>query len=265
VAVRNELETMLAEAERQQLEIAYRRAERDRILQLIAVVERALSEETGKLDAEQRKAHDLQGDLISLRQQLDDLKRAKETVERTEESVTVLKHRPTPLAKTVFGKEVHFRLQTGRIAYVPLEELLEMFKREAKEKVWKLKQSPRITELLGPYRGFQLQYTLKRGNYTLQTREGTVQQSLVEVDHFVFLPVQEALGETLHDALRPESEFRSTPQNTTVTVWVYPDSFESIRVLKEELYKLGYLTACRPLPDGQPITGSPQGTRSTAQ
>ncbi len=52
------------------------------------------------------------------------------------------------------------------------------------------------------------------------------------------------------------------PNQATVTVWVYPDSFEQFRVLKEELYKLGYLTASRPMPEGQPISGSPQGTRS---
>jgi hypothetical protein len=55
------------------------------------------------------------------------------------------------------------------------------------------------------------------------------------------------------------------PNQATVTVWVYPDSFEPFRVLKEELYKLGYLTASRPMPQGQPITGSPQGSRSAVE
>jgi hypothetical protein len=55
------------------------------------------------------------------------------------------------------------------------------------------------------------------------------------------------------------------PNQTTVTVWVYPDSFAQFRTLKEELYKRGYLTASRPMPDGQPISGSPQGTYSTAE
>jgi hypothetical protein len=55
------------------------------------------------------------------------------------------------------------------------------------------------------------------------------------------------------------------PRQATVTVWVYPDSFDQFRQIKEELYKLGFLTASRPLPDGQPITGAPQGTRSAAQ
>lgn len=270
VAVRQDLDTMLAESQRQQMEIAYRRAERDRILLVISAVEKAMSDEAGKLTDEQRKAHEMQGSLVQLQQQEEDLKRALEAIERTEASVTVLKHRPTPLAKTVFGKEVHFRLQGGRIVYVPIDELVDMFKGEVKEKAWKLKQAPRITEMVGPYRGFQMQYTLKRGTFTMETRTGTMQQSLVELDNFMLLPVQEEMGETLEQALRPESELRSIlagydPNQATVTVWVYPDSFEALRVLKDELFKLGYLTASRPMPEGQMISGSPQGTRSTAQ
>ena len=48
------------------------------------------------------------------------------------------------------------------------------------------------------------------------------------------------------------------PNAVTVTVWVYPDSFPEFRELKEELYQLGFLTASRPMPDGQPISGSPR-------
>ena len=35
--------------------------------------------------------------------------------------------------------------------------------------------------------------------------------------------------------------------------------------MSAELFKLGYLTAGRPLPDGHPIGGSPDGTRSSAE
>jgi hypothetical protein len=55
------------------------------------------------------------------------------------------------------------------------------------------------------------------------------------------------------------------PNRTTVTVWTYPDSFHDFRRLKDELFKLGYLTAGRPMPHGAPIAGSPSGSRSAAQ
>ena len=50
-----------------------------------------------------------------------------------------------------------------------------------------------------------------------------------------------------------------------MTLWTYPDSFEMYRDLKTELYKLGYPTAGRPLPAGEPIAGSPSGSKSSAQ
>ena len=44
---------------------------------------------------------------------------------------------------------------------------------------------------MGPYRGFHLQYTLKRATYTLETRAGMAVQQRVELDHFVILPTQD--------------------------------------------------------------------------
>jgi hypothetical protein len=71
-------------------------------------------------------------------------------------------------------------------------------------------------------------------------------------------------------ALSPGSELFSRlkafkPQSTTVTVWVYPDSFDDFRSIKAELFKRGYLTAARPMPEGHPIGGSPDGSRSAAE
>ena len=64
VAVRHELDTMLASTQRQEIEIAYRRNERDRILTLISAAENALEQETNKLSEEQRRAHELQAQSV---------------------------------------------------------------------------------------------------------------------------------------------------------------------------------------------------------
>ncbi|MFM9115611.1 MAG: hypothetical protein ACKOU6_05560, partial [Planctomycetota bacterium] len=71
-------------------------------------------------------------------------------------------------------------------------------------------------------------------------------------------------------ALRANSDFlarfeRLDPARTTVTVWVYPDSFGYFRTFKKLLFEKGFLTAARPLPDGHPVGGSPDGSRSTAE
>jgi hypothetical protein len=54
-------------------------------------------------------------------------------------------------------------------------------------------------------------------------------------------------------------------QDTTITVWTYPDSYPEFRQLKEHLYQRGFLSAARPLPHGHPIGGSPHGSKSAAQ
>jgi hypothetical protein len=55
-----------------------------------------------------------------------------------------------------------------------------------------------------------------------------------------------------------------TPE-TTVTLWCYPDSFEEFRKLREELHRLGVPTAGRPMPEGAPIGGSTEGSKSVVQ
>jgi hypothetical protein len=90
------------------------------------------------------------------------------------------------------------------------------------------------------------------------------------LERFVLIPVRSDLGEPLETALQDGAEFRSLisqfdPNRTTVTVWVYPDSFDQFRQVKETLFRMGYLTAGRPMPEGQPIGGAPDGTRSASQ
>jgi len=55
------------------------------------------------------------------------------------------------------------------------------------------------------------------------------------------------------------------PGSTTITIWVYPESFQSFRLIKQILYKRGFATAARPLPLGHVISGGPNGSRSQAQ
>jgi len=52
---------------------------------------------------------------------------------------------------------------------------------------------------------------------------------------------------------------------STLTFWVYPDSFELYRSLQKHAHSLGFQVAGRPLPFGVPIAGSPAGTRSAGQ
>jgi hypothetical protein len=52
---------------------------------------------------------------------------------------------------------------------------------------------------------------------------------------------------------------------TAVTLWVYPDSFEVYRKLRDYLHDHDVTVAGRPLPDGVPIASSRHGTVSRGQ
>jgi len=270
-AVENDIHNVDAKIKRQQFEIAYRRKERDKFMQMVVSVEEELNRQRDELDESQSQRLNMGRDLLVARSELEDMKASRHSLENSTPPENVIEHLPTPMAKTVFGTEVHFRLDNGRVTYVPWDELIEKLKQEAPQTVWKLKGAVRVTETIGPVRGFRMKYTLRRAKHVRPIGGGAVSmQQRIELDRFVLVPVSGDLGEPLESALRKDSEFHSIlarhdPDRTTVTVWVYPNSFGQFRKLKEDLFRLGFLTAGRPMPEGHPIGGSPDGTRSASQ
>jgi hypothetical protein len=269
-AVERDIHQIDARIQRQQLEVAYRRTERDRLLQVLSAMEQQLESRRSALDTDHQAHLDTKRQLIAARHELDDLRASRQTLENSAPPKKVIQHLPTPMAQTVFGREVHFCLRGGRISYVPWDELVERLKEDAPNQVWKLRDSPTITETLPPVRGYRMKYTLRQGKQVRQVSGGTAVGRTVELDRFVLLPIKDELGEPLAAALGSASEFRAIlnnfePSRTTVTVWVYPDSFDAFRELKAELFQQGYATAGRPMPEGHPIGGSPDGSRSAAQ
>jgi hypothetical protein len=269
-AVTNDIHRIDSKIKRQQIEVVYRSKERDKMLEVVTMIEQRLRERQSELDDSQRQRLDASRKLMAARMEMEDLKASRQALESETPPENVIEHLPTPMAKTVFGREVHFRLAEGRLTYVPWDELVEQLKAEAPGKVWKLKEAPRITESIGPVRGFRMHFTLRRSTVVAPMGGGGMVRQGVELDRFVIVPVREGMGEPLSLALQEGSEFRTmlaqyNPDRTTVTVWVYPDSFNAFRQLKSALFQNGYLAAGRPMPEGQPIGGSPQGTRSAAQ
>jgi hypothetical protein len=269
-AVERDFKNLGEKMAREQFEIDYRRLERDRIATLVAAAESTLAEKRGALSAAQQAEYDLYAQLNQARRELRDLKLARDAALNTPETPGIIEHLPTPLAKTVFGKELHLRLDRGKIAYVPLNEMIAILKDDAQRNAWKLKDAQRMTETLGPVDGFRMKYTLARTEKTVSTNGGVARATYVELERFILLPVTDDLGEPLDLALAPGSATRGLlkdypPDRTTITVWVYPESFQEFRRFKAEMFKLGYATAGRPMPAGHPIGGSPDGTHSSAQ
>ncbi|MFM8378705.1 MAG: hypothetical protein ACKOB1_05190 [Planctomycetia bacterium] len=170
---------------------------------------------------------------------------------------------PTPIARTVTGEELHFQIDQGRIAYIPLVELFELAKTQTRRHSGSLTTMAQRIETVGPVQDFSLDYVI---DVKIDQARGQV---LVRSREWVVRPAGPGLGETLDEALRPQSRFRRVlgdiRPETTVTLWCYPDSFEQFRALREELHRLGIPTAGRPMPEGAPIGGSTEGSKSVVQ
>ena len=270
------VETRIAELDqhlqKQQIELDYRSRERDRIQLLLSAAERKLNDMKADLDTQQQQAIQDQQKLLAAQRDLEKLRIQAAALAGATSPVERLDHLPTPMAKTVFGKEEHFRLSDGKLAHVPWDDLVGRLKDDAPNKIWKLKDAPKITETIGPLGGFRLRYTLKKSEQLVKTDSGnTVRQQRASLDFFHLIPVEDQLGEPIQQAIdNPISQLNNVlgandPKNTTITVWVYPDSFEAFRQLKEHLFQLGYLTASRPMPEGRYMGGAPDGKRSASQ
>lgn len=254
----------------EQAAIEMRRSERNQMHLLVTEQKRALDEKRKQLDERKRLALELQAELDNSLNDLQNLRQQRLVAENATAPVAVIDHLPTPMAKTVFGKEVHFRLKDNRVVHVPMNALVEQMKIELPSAVRKLKDSSQVIDTVGPVGGFRLRYGLRIVEQVMQTQFGAARGKAGQFEGFVLIPTHEPQGEPIEHALQPGSQFmrnisRLNPESTTITVWVYPDSFDAFRALKKELFQRGFLTASWPLPEGHPISGSPQGTRSTAQ
>jgi len=170
---------------------------------------------------------------------------------------------PTPIGRTVTGDEIHFQLAAGRIAYIPLTELFEEAKARTQRNSGSLAAMQSRVETVGPVQDFSLDYVVE---VQINRAAGQV---MVRSREWVARPARREVGETLEHALARQSRFRTVLSgvrpDTTVTLWCYPDSFAEYRAIREELHRLDIPAACRPLPEGAPIGGSTEGSKSVAQ
>lgn len=251
-------------------ELAYRSAERLATVDQVTIAKKILDEEVNKLDDETRDRFEIEAELTELQRQLAELLQQQGDVSNQKNPPAILQHLPTPMAKTVFGHEVHAMLRGGKITVVPWNELVDALKREARGAVERNSQRNRITNTLGPIGGFTMKYALKSQSGLVTNGVNAGMGKLVELDRFILIPGEDILQETIDQALGPGGRLRAEltthqNRNVTVTVWVYPDSFQVFRALKERLFPEGFLCAARPLPFDIPIGASPHGSSSTAQ
>lgn len=237
--------------------------------QLAAVQSAALSAEArtaaeqSELAAGERELEETVARLAKLRRQLE------EESQRAPEA-QVLQHRITPIGKVVHGQELHFLLSRGRVSPVPVEELARRLAAQIerqKEMLAKLQTYEGEVEAVD---GFRMKYVVQRSRLSL-AEELRYGQHVIRmgVSQWTLIPEPNLPSESAEEALQRGSRFYQTllsaGPNATLTLWVYPDSFETCQALQEFAHRHGYEVAARPLPFGVMITGSPDGSRSIAQ
>ncbi|MCH7989038.1 MAG: hypothetical protein IID46_07785 [Planctomycetes bacterium] len=189
---------------------------------------------------------------------------------RVQPPVETIEHRLTPISHDVQGKEIHFRLYNGRIAYVPIDELIDRLRIQISQKKNSLLKYRRHIGEVGPVEGFRMSYMMVRQRLSaleeLKHGSGLVRITLTE---WQLQPEPDLETESAAEALQPGSNFiralRSADADASFTFWVYPDSFELFRKVQKYAHTVGFVVAARPLPFGVQIAGSPQGSRSAGQ
>ncbi len=247
-----------------------RRLQRSKLSLLTAAAQKMIDQRRGRLDTKAQADFDRRRQLAETRSQLSELQNQHALASRVRPEAVRVESFPTPLSKTVHGHELHLQLRGGRITVIPWEEIERELKTALTGGLNRMRGQSELTAKTRPIGGFRIRYTIERHDVSMRTYEKTGIGGSYVAWKFSLLPVSSQMGEPFQVALAPQSEFREAlarcrPGRTTVTVWVYPDSFEQYRRLKKELYTAGYTVAGRPLPDGELIGGSPRGTRSAAQ
>lgn len=175
-----------------------------------------------------------------------------------------------PLSKTVQIEEMFFECKNGKVTYIDLPAFMEEMKQSLDDVSRELRTTFRVERTTGAIGPYKLRYVIERERTVMDSggpSSGGFRYGLAE---WVVEPLTLDRGETLAQALQEKSQFRNLvdaldPNLTAVTFWVYPDSFELFRGLRDHLYDRGHDVAGRPLPPSAPIAASRHGTASRGQ
>ncbi len=181
----------------------------------------------------------------------------------------------TPISRPVQSEELLFECKKGRVTFIDIGGLLREVRQDIEEKGKQLRTRWQVSEVAGPVGVFRLHYTLERerglldaiGDPAAPPEGNSFRYGLTA---WQIEPVTPIRGEDITTALAGGSEFRQIvdrldAQQTAVTFWVYPDSFDLFRKLRDYLYERDVMVAGRPLPDGVPIASSRRGSVSRGQ
>jgi hypothetical protein len=176
----------------------------------------------------------------------------------------------SPVAKPADSDEFFFEVRQNRVSYINLERLLEKAGVDFRKRMTLGENDPVMIVKAGPIGVFSIKVTMARlaslavNDMRINQKGGYIFQSWEVVPEF------NERGETFETTRNPISEYSLAlrpldPAKTTITLWIYPDSFTLYRKLRDDLHARGFTVAARPMPEGMPIRASISGTLSAGQ
>lgn len=174
----------------------------------------------------------------------------------------------SPVAKPSNGDEYHFELRRGHISYIDMDKLIDKVKTDARIQIRLSGGGARshIGSQVGPVGAFSMRYEMVRSPADYVDPRGVN----FDLSGWELIPARDNRGEPFDAIQRPASEFarainRLSPRSASITLWIYPDSFNLYREVRDLLHQRGFTVAARPLPFGMGIRGSPGGSLSATQ
>ncbi|MFK7736604.1 MAG: hypothetical protein AB8B50_11265 [Pirellulaceae bacterium] len=259
VSLKSTLQQRKTEHTRYLREKEFRKRERDLLLEKVALARQQAVEQSEEMSQAEQALVEQQQAVREMKSELESTVQELTSREEVEEPPKILlEHLPTPMARTVFTKELHLQLKSGRVTVIPWDRFVATLRDQVPLAVQRQSSRGLVEDTLGPLAGILLHYRMRAvaGGY--------------ELDRFELEPTPECPSEDLATSLSPTGRLRlelaaRDPGETVVTAWVYPDSFAEFRKLKSVLFDGGFLAAARPLPSNMRISASPRGSRSSAQ
>ncbi|OYP29815.1 hypothetical protein [Rhodopirellula sp. MGV] len=242
------------------------------LLALLTQAEEAMQAKQETMDAEKMEIAKAEAKAQSLKRQLEELDATEDELRSRQPKVVEIENLPTPMAKTVFGKEVYFRLKGNRLSVIPFEELAEEIGRDFRRTSGSSSREGVSDSAVGPVRGYVARYVMNRSNELVSDGGKIARMTRARVMVASFEPLREPHGEPIDQVLSNDDwlDIELTgysPESSTITVAVYPDSYGAFRKLREKFYAKGFAIAARPIKDGAPIyvNFAGGGSRSSAQ
>ncbi|MEW4568125.1 hypothetical protein AB1L88_09680 [Tautonia sp. JC769] len=266
----NAVEAALRSAEQEEARLA---AERETTELRTLAADRTAAESAERLRREAERVAEARANIAVLQQERDRLNRVIAAIGAAPPPREALNTSRSPVARTITGEEYHFEIRGDRVAFIDLDRLLEKAQADAKLRLRMTGLNTRgVSGTVGPIGAFSMSYQIGPTGVGISAdpRRPAAVSASFGLQGFEIVPTRAQRGEPFEMALSPVSEVgrvlqRLDPGRTTITLWVYPDGFPLYRRLWDALHEYGFTIAARPLPEGMPIRGGPNGSRSAGQ